>query len=61
MIDGIVFADCCCVVALAITTNGTKVPSGWRRLVRSLSATFQGAVGLETAREKPLCNLNGCP
>ena len=28
MIDGIVFADHCCVVALAITTDGTKVPVG---------------------------------
>ncbi len=28
MIDGIVFAECCIVVALAITTNGTKVPVG---------------------------------
>ncbi len=28
MIDGIVFAEVCCVVALAITTDGTKVPVG---------------------------------
>ena len=28
MIDGIVFAQCCCVVALAITAEGTKVPVG---------------------------------
>lgn len=28
MIDGIVFAGCCCVVALAITSDGTKVPVG---------------------------------
>lgn len=28
MIDGILFADCCCVVALAITADGTKVPVG---------------------------------
>lgn len=28
MIDGIVFADVCCVVALAITADGTKVPVG---------------------------------
>jgi putative transposase len=28
MIDGIVFANCCVVVALAITTDGTKVPVG---------------------------------
>jgi len=28
MIDGIVFADCCAVVALAITADGTKVPVG---------------------------------
>lgn len=28
MIDGIVFAECCCVVALAITTDGTKIPIG---------------------------------
>jgi len=28
MIDGIIFADCCVVVALAITTDGTKVPVG---------------------------------
>jgi putative transposase len=28
MIDGIIFADHCCVVALAITTDGTKVPVG---------------------------------
>jgi len=28
MIDGIIFADHCCVVALAITTDGTKVPAG---------------------------------
>jgi transposase-like protein len=28
MIDGIVFAECCIVVALAITFDGTKVPVG---------------------------------
>jgi transposase-like protein len=28
MIDGIVFGKCCCVVALVVTTNGTKVPVG---------------------------------
>jgi len=28
MIDGIIFADHCCVVALAITADGTKVPVG---------------------------------
>jgi putative transposase len=28
MVDGIIFADHCCVVALAITTDGTKVPVG---------------------------------
>jgi putative transposase len=28
MIDGIVFHECCCVVALAITADGTKVPVG---------------------------------
>ncbi len=28
MIDGIIFADCCVVVALAITSDGTKVPVG---------------------------------
>lgn len=28
MIDGIVFAECCCVVALAIAKDGTKVPIG---------------------------------
>jgi putative transposase len=28
MIDGIIFADCCCVAALVITTDGTKVPVG---------------------------------
>jgi len=28
MIDGIVFADVCCVAALVITTDGTKVPVG---------------------------------
>jgi transposase-like protein len=28
MIDGIVFAECCCVVALAITADGIKVPVG---------------------------------
>jgi transposase-like protein len=28
MIDGIVFAECCIVVALAITSDGTKVPVG---------------------------------
>ena len=28
MIDGIVFAGCCCVVALAVTADGTKVPVG---------------------------------
>ena len=28
MIDGIVFAQCCVVVALAITSDGTKVPVG---------------------------------
>jgi transposase-like protein len=28
MIDGIVFAKCCCVVAIVVTTDGTKVPVG---------------------------------
>jgi transposase-like protein len=28
MIDGIVFAECCCVAALVITADGTKVPVG---------------------------------
>ncbi|MHB1928509.1 MAG: IS256 family transposase [Acidimicrobiales bacterium] len=28
MIDGIIFAECCVVVALAITSEGTKVPVG---------------------------------
>jgi putative transposase len=28
MIDGIIFADVCCVAALVITTDGTKVPVG---------------------------------
>lgn len=28
MIDGIIYAECCCVVALAITSDGTKVPVG---------------------------------
>ncbi len=28
MIDGVMFADACCVVALAICTDGTKVPVG---------------------------------
>jgi len=28
MIDGIIFAECCVVVALAITADGTKVPVG---------------------------------
>jgi len=28
MIDGIIFAECCIVVALAITSDGTKVPVG---------------------------------
>ena len=28
MIDGIVFAEVCCVVALAVTADGTKVPVG---------------------------------
>jgi putative transposase len=28
MIDGVVFAECCCVAALVITTDGTKVPVG---------------------------------
>jgi transposase-like protein len=28
MVDGIVFHSCCCVVALVITTDGTKVPVG---------------------------------
>jgi transposase-like protein len=28
MIDGIVFVDCCVVVALAVTADGTKVPVG---------------------------------
>ena len=28
MIDGIVFAKCCCVVALVVTTDGTKLPVG---------------------------------
>ena len=26
MIDGIVFHECCCVVALLITADGTKIP-----------------------------------
>jgi putative transposase len=28
MIDGIMFAECCCVVALLITSDGTKIPVG---------------------------------
>ena len=28
MIDGIIFAECCCVVALVVTTDGTKIPVG---------------------------------
>jgi putative transposase len=28
MVDGIVFADCCCVAALVVTADGTKVPVG---------------------------------
>ena len=28
MIDGIMFAECCCVVALLITADGTKIPVG---------------------------------
>ena len=28
MIDGIIFYGCCCVVALVITTDGTKIPVG---------------------------------
>jgi len=28
MVDGIIFAEACCVVALAITADGTKVPVG---------------------------------
>ena len=28
MIDGVIFAECCIVVALAITSDGTKVPVG---------------------------------
>jgi transposase-like protein len=28
MIDGIIFAECCVVVALAITSDGTKIPVG---------------------------------
>jgi hypothetical protein len=28
MIDGIVFAKCCCVVTIVVTTDGTKVPVG---------------------------------
>lgn len=28
MIDGIVFHECCCVVALVITADGTKIPVG---------------------------------
>ena len=28
MIDGVIFAECCCVAALVITTDGTKVPVG---------------------------------
>jgi len=28
MIDGIVFHECCCVVALLITADGTKIPIG---------------------------------
>lgn len=28
MVDGVTFAEACCVVALAITADGTKVPVG---------------------------------
>jgi putative transposase len=28
MVDGIVFAECCCVVVLVVTADGTKVPVG---------------------------------
>lgn len=28
MVDGVNFAEHCCVVALAVTTDGTKVPVG---------------------------------
>jgi putative transposase len=28
MIDGVVFHECCCVVALIITATGTKIPAG---------------------------------
>ena len=28
MIDGVIFAECCCVAALVITADGTKVPVG---------------------------------
>lgn len=28
MIDGIVFHECCCVVALLVTATGTKIPAG---------------------------------
>jgi len=28
MIDGVVFHECCCVIALLITTDGTKIPVG---------------------------------
>jgi hypothetical protein len=31
LVDGIRVADHCCVVALGITIDGTKVPSGWPR------------------------------
>jgi hypothetical protein len=28
IIDGVVFAKCCCVVALGVTIDGTEVPGG---------------------------------
>ena len=55
MVDGICFADSCCVVALAITADGTKVPVGlWlgdtenATVVRSLLADLV-ARGLDAA------------
>jgi hypothetical protein len=64
MIDGIVFAKCCCVVALVVTTDGTKVPVGlWNgdtenaTVVKDLLADL---VARNLAYEKGiLCVLDG--
>ncbi|MGH9098650.1 MAG: transposase [Acidimicrobiales bacterium] len=49
MIDGIVFHECCCVVALLITADGTKIPVG----------VWEGDTENTTGREAPLGRSRG--